>query len=459
MTREATVRHSKAPEETAECYGPVPLPERAKIRVCDVTKAFRRRSDVVLALDRVSFTVGDGEFVCIVGPSGCGKTTLLRILAGLERQTSGRVYIAVGTAAVPAEGAERAGVAEGSIGVTAPGAPGMYLADAGAEGTARATPADANARTAPAKADGIGEERARAGGDPDPHSDAGVEWDGVGAGACQYLVRYRTLMPEEAGPTETEEQTEEPSERTRRARYVRPGEELARGKEVRNLAGGRRIPEALGRDDVRPAGLDARRPLTSRPLTSVVLQEQSLFPWMTVRENVEYGLRVRGVPAAERRRVAEYYIELIGLSGFAHAYPHQLSGGMKQRASVARAFANDPEILLMDEPFGSLDEQNRMLLQQELLRIWERSRKTAVFITHSIDEAIALGDRVLVMTAHPGSIKASIEVTLPRPRQVAEIRSEPGFLPLFSTIRSLLSEEVLRAREIEASGKSERGKS
>ncbi|NLG80030.1 MAG: ABC transporter ATP-binding protein [Firmicutes bacterium] len=214
----------------------------------------------------------------------------------------------------------------------------------------------------------------------------------------------------------------------------------------------------FGRDNVRGAGRDARGPLTSRPLTSVVFQEQSLFPWMTVRENVEYGLRVRGVPAAERRRVAEYYIELIGLSGFAHAYPHQLSGGMKQRASVARAFANDPEILLMDEPFGSLDEQNRMLLQQELLRIWERSCKTAVFITHSIDEAVALGDRVLVMTARPGSIKASIEVTLPRPRQVAEVRSEPGFLPLFNTIRSLLSEEVLRAREIEASGKGERGK-
>ena len=451
MTHEATVQHSKAPEETSDCYGPAPLPERAKIRVCDVTKAFRRRSGVVLALDRVSFTVGDGEFVCIVGPSGCGKTTLLRILAGLERQTSGRVYIAVGTAAMPAEGAEGA---EGSVGVTAPDAPDMYLADAGVEGTARATPANANAGTAPAKADGVVDEWARAGGDPDHHSDAGVEWDGVDAGAYQYLVRYRTLMPEEAGPAEAEER----SERARRARYVRPGEELARGKKVRNLAGGRRIPEALGRDDLRPAGLDARMPLTSGPLTSVVFQEQSLFPWMTVRENVEYGLRVRGVPAAERRRVADYYIELIGLSGFAHAYPHQLSGGMKQRASVARAFANDPEILLMDEPFGSLDEQNRMLLQQELLRIWERSRKTAVFITHSIDEAIALGDRVLVMTARPGSIKASIEVTLPRPRQVAEIRSEPGFLPLFNTIRSLLSEEVLRAREIEASGKSERGK-
>lgn len=430
MTREATVRHSKAPEETAECYGPAPLPERSKIRVCDVTKAFRRRSDVVLALDRVSFTVGDGEFVCIVGPSGCGKTTLLRILAGLERQTSERVYIAVGTAAMPAEGAEGAEEAEGSVGVTAPDAPDMYLADAGVEGTARAMPADANAGTAPAKADGMVDEWARAGGDPDPHSHAGVEWDGVDAGAQQYLVRYRTLMPEEAGPTE-----------------------------FRDLAGSRRIPKALGRDDLREAGLDAGRPFTSTPLTSVVFQEQSLFPWMTVRENVEYGLRVRGVPAAERRRVAEYYIELIGLSGFAHAYPHQLSGGMKQRASVARAFANDPEILLMDEPFGSLDEQNRMLLQQELLRIWERSRKTAVFITHSIDEAIALGDRVLVMTARPGSIKASIEVTLPRPRQVAEIRSEPGFLPLFNTIRSLLSEEVLRAREIEASSKSERGKS
>ncbi len=180
-----------------------------------------------------------------------------------------------------------------------------------------------------------------------------------------------------------------------------------------------------------------------RPLTAMVFQEQSVFPWMTVEENVAYGLRMRRVPGPIRRETVRYYLDKVGLTQFARAYPFQLSGGMKQRVSVARAFANDPEILLMDEPFASLDEQTKVLLQDELLRIWEGSRKTVVFITHSIDEAVALGDRVLVMTARPGRIKADIPVTLPRPRSVLELKGSPAFAELVGRVWSLLRDEVV----------------
>jgi ABC-type nitrate/sulfonate/bicarbonate transport system, ATPase component len=168
-----------------------------------------------------------------------------------------------------------------------------------------------------------------------------------------------------------------------------------------------------------------------------------------VRENVGYGLRLRGVGKRERQIIADRYIRMIGLTRFADAYPHQLSGGMKQRVSVARAFANDPEILLMDEPFGALDEQNRLLLQQELLRIWEDSRKTTVFITHSIDEALCLGDRVMVMTAHPGRIKDIIAIDLPRPRDIAAIRTTARYNELFQAIWRSLRDEVLKSKENE----------
>lgn len=188
-----------------------------------------------------------------------------------------------------------------------------------------------------------------------------------------------------------------------------------------------------------------------RPVNSMVFQEQSVFPWMTVRENVAYGLRLRGVPRKERWKMAEHYISMIGLTKFSHCYPHQLSGGMKQRVSVARAFANDPEILLMDEPFGALDEQNRILLQQELLRIWEGTRKTAVFITHSIDEALCLGDRIMVMTAHPGTIKCIVKNDLPRPRDISTIWGSPQYHGLFQEIWGILREEVLKGKEQEAS--------
>ena len=257
------------------------------ITVEKLNKLFPSPSGPVYALQDIDFSVGSGEFLCIVGPSGCGKTTLLRIMAGLETATDGKVSVSV------------------------------------------------------SKKD--------------------------------------------------------------------------------------------------------------RPVNSMVFQEQSVFPWMTVRDNVAYGLRLRGVPKKERYELVERYISMIGLTKFARCYPHQLSGGMKQRVSVARAFANDPEILLMDEPFGALDEQNRILLQQELLKIWEASRKTAVFITHSIDEALCLGDRVMVMTAHPGRIKCIIENDLPRPRDISAIWSSPQYHKLFQQIWGILREEVLKGKELESS--------
>ncbi|WP_159887413.1 ABC transporter ATP-binding protein [Paenibacillus puerhi] len=177
------------------------------------------------------------------------------------------------------------------------------------------------------------------------------------------------------------------------------------------------------------------------PLTSMVFQEQSVFPWMTVRDNIAFGLKARGVPRKVRHAKADEFIRKIGLAGFEKALPHQLSGGMKQRVSVARAFANDPEILLMDEPFGALDEQNRLILQEELLRIWEESRKTVLFVTHSIDEAILLSDRIVVMSARPGRILEVIDVGLPRPRQVESVRAHPAFGQLFRHIWQLLRQE------------------
>ena len=137
---------------------------------------------------------------------------------------------------------------------------------------------------------------------------------------------------------------------------------------------------------------------TRRPLNSMVFQEQSIFPWMSVRNNVAFGLKALGLSRTERYAIVDPYIRKVGLSGFEHALPHQLSGGMKQRVSIARAFANDPEILLMDEPFAALDEQTKLVLQAELLRVWEETRKTVLYVTHSIDEAIVLADRILVMT-------------------------------------------------------------
>jgi NitT/TauT family transport system ATP-binding protein len=260
-----------------------------KIIVEQLSKTFEARGGSVQALQDVSLVIPDGQFCCIVGPSGCGKTTLLRILAGLDEHTEGRIS--------------------------------MHHAD------------------------------------------------------------------------------------------------------------------------------------LRRPLTSMVFQEQSIFPWMSVYDNVAYGPRMRRVPDRQSRELVEYYIDKVGLTQFRKAYPHQLSGGMKQRVSVARAFANAPEILLMDEPFAALDEQNKSLLHEELLRIWEESRHTVVFITHSIDEALVLGDRVLVMTARPGTLKADIPVPFERPRGAYELRASPAFGELSFAVWSQLRDEVMQARAHEAAAR------
>jgi NitT/TauT family transport system ATP-binding protein len=152
------------------------------------------------------------------------------------------------------------------------------------------------------------------------------------------------------------------------------------------------------------------------PLTGVVFQEHALFPWRTVRDNVTFGLEVRGVPPAERRDAAQRLLALVGLDGFADRYPHHLSGGMRQRVAIARALAVEPALLLMDEPFSALDAQSRALMQLELLALWERTRRSILYVTHQIQEAVLLGDRVVVMTRRPGRIRAVLSVPLPRPR-------------------------------------------
>lgn len=182
----------------------------------------------------------------------------------------------------------------------------------------------------------------------------------------------------------------------------------------------------------------------SKPLNSMVFQEHAIFPWMTVWDNIAYGLKNRKLPSKTIKSVVDEFIIKTGLEKFAKVYPHQLSGGMKQRVSIARAFANDPEILLMDEPFASLDEQNRIILQQELLQIWESNRKTVVFITHSIDEAIFLSDNIMLMSGHPGKMKSLFNVGMPRPRNMSEMRVTPEFGNLFIKIWSELKDEVKR---------------
>jgi len=180
---------------------------------------------------------------------------------------------------------------------------------------------------------------------------------------------------------------------------------------------------------------------------SVVFQGYALFPWLTVVENVETGLEIRGVPKKERREIALEYINLVGLYTFANRYPHELSGGMKQRVAIARSLAYDPDVLLMDEPFGALDAQTREILQTELLRIWEASKKTIIFITHSLDEAIYLSDRVAIMTARPGRVKKIIDIPLERPRQF-EIRNSEEFVQLRQEAWEVLKDEVLQAQGV-----------
>jgi NitT/TauT family transport system ATP-binding protein len=264
-----------------------------KIVMRGIKKRFAVKGRVVEALAGIDLEIRAGEFFCIVGPSGCGKTTLLRILAGLESKSAGKID---------------------------------------------------------------------------------VLRDGAGAAAN-----------------------------------------------------------------------------ADRPLNSMIFQEQSIFPWKNVRDNVAFGLKARGYTRHERSAIADAYIRKVGLGGFEDALPHQLSGGMKQRVSIARAFANDPEILLMDEPFAALDEQTKLVLQAELLRIWEETRKTVVYVTHSIDEAIVLADRILVMSARPGKIKDIIDIAsiFSRPRHVDSVKSSPRYGEVFGRVWEQLRDEVAAARAAE----------
>ncbi len=153
------------------------------------------------------------------------------------------------------------------------------------------------------------------------------------------------------------------------------------------------------------------------PDRGMVFQEYSLFPWRTVLKNITFSLELKKIPKSEREKIARDFLELVGLSKFADSYPHELSGGMKQRVAIARALVNDPDVLLMDEPFGAVDAQTRNRLQHELLNIWEKKKKTVLFITHSVDEAVFLADKVVVFTARPGRVKEVISIDLPRPRE------------------------------------------
>jgi len=253
----------------------------AAITIADLRKEYGEGRHRVVALDGINLTIAPGEFCCIVGPSGCGKSTLLRILAGLDRATSGRIDI-----------------------------------------------------------------------------DA-ADWPVANA---------------------------------------------------------------------------------------MVFQESGLFPWMNVEKNVGFGLTTRGVDPAEAHKRIDAVLRLVGLSKFRHHYPHQLSGGMRQRGAIARAFVTDPGMLLMDEPFAALDAQNRIILQAELVRIWEETGKTVVYITHSIDEALLLGDRTVVMTAQPGRIKDIIDIPFRHPRNLMELSATAEFGALKLAIWRILEDEVMRAR-------------
>jgi NitT/TauT family transport system ATP-binding protein len=259
----------------------VPTQTRAGIAIRGLAKTFDVRPAPVEALTAIDLFVAEGEFLCIVGPSGCGKSTLLRILAGLDKQTSGTIKVD------------------------------------------------------------------------------------------------------------------------------------AAGWAVEN---------------------------------AMVFQDSGLFPWMDVQTNVRFGLDTRGVSREEADPRVEAALKLVGLTRFRNHYPHQLSGGMRQRSAIARAFVTDPGMLLMDEPFAALDAQNRVLLQAELVRLWEQTGKTVIYVTHSIEEALLMGDRTVIMTAQPGRIKQTIEVPFPHPRDLMQLSASAEFGKLKLDIWRVLEEEVTRAR-------------
>lgn len=174
------------------------------------------------------------------------------------------------------------------------------------------------------------------------------------------------------------------------------------------------------------------------PDRGVVYQRMALFPWLTVMGNVEYGPKVRGIPKKDRRELAQHYIDLVGLTGFEDRFPNQLSGGMQQRVGIARAYCNEPKVLFMDEPFGHLDAQTRYLMQEDLMKIWEKEKRTIVFVTNNIEEAIYLADRIVVMTNCPTSIKKEYPVNLARPRDYVD----PAFLSLREEISAIVDKSL-----------------
>ncbi len=190
-------------------------------------------------------------------------------------------------------------------------------------------------------------------------------------------------------------------------------------------------------------GVKVERP---GPERGVVFQQYALFPWLTVRKNVEFGLRLKGLGNAEIKRITDHYINMVALDDFKDAYPKELSGGMKQRVAIARAYAMNPSLLLMDEPFGALDAQTRTQLQSELLQTWERERKTCFFITHDVDEAVILSQRVVIMSARPGRIKEVVEVDIPYPR-TQETKLSPRYTEIKNHVWSEVYNEYLALRK------------
>lgn len=180
------------------------------------------------------------------------------------------------------------------------------------------------------------------------------------------------------------------------------------------------------------------------PHCGMVFQQYALFPWLTVVDNVAFGLKMKGISKTERHKTAMHFIEMVGLKGFEHKYPNALSGGMKQRVSIARVLANDPDVILLDEPFAALDAMTRQVLQDELLQIYEKSKKTIIFITHSIDEALLLSTRMLIMSARPGRVVTDMVNDLPMPRN-AEVQLSPRYNELKSQIWDTVQSEVMRS--------------
>lgn len=200
-----------------------------------------------------------------------------------------------------------------------------------------------------------------------------------------------------------------------------------------------------GLEDAGSGTLEMSRSLDGQKQTGMVFQEYALFPWRTVLENIVFGPEVRGVAKAQREANAHRLIELVHLKGFEHRYPHELSGGMRQRVALARALANDPAILLFDEPLASLDAQTRKVLQVELVRIWQETKRTFVYVTHALEEAVMLGDRVVLFTARPGRIKEIVPVELPRPRSI----TGAGEVKLLEYLAEQIREEVERSLRAE----------